>query len=571
LPAKSEEASLNAERARDCDYSRDAPVVTGVSNESASRKRQNGVYYTPSDVAALLCSWAIRSKDDTVLEPSFGGCAFLEAAVKRLASLGASHPLQQIRGCDVDPLAFDALRQLDPGLAQSKAFRVGDFLSFQGHDSFGGTVDVVIGNPPFVAYRRMNAEQRGALESWLLLNESKTPKDVSLWAYFLQHSLKFLKVGGRMAWVLPSSILHVRYGKRLQDLLSESFSTVTYLDVREQLFVDSGTSELTVLVFCEGYKPKIRPRSVANVVRVDSLQEAIRHTAHRDAPLSNPDTTDEATDVLATFFSKNPHTTLGELGKILIGDVVGDTNFFVRTFAEWSDLGVPQRDVIAFFVKSALFSGVHLTTQEVEALTARNARCVLLRPSDEDLCQATSDYIGTYPPERIGRVRTFGKRTPWYLVSHDPNADAFFPCLSTVAPRLIVNTARVACGNSLYRVHLRPESKRFVHALAVHQQTTVGQLSCEILGAGLAQGALKLNPSHVREVQYAIAALGQPATKTFTEVNQLLVEGKHRAATIVADRWLATATSGFPLERMQSLLARLRKRRHPRDLHRQEH
>src|ERR1039458_8041915 len=48
-----------------------------------------GGYYTSPEVASWLCSWAIRSVKETVLEPSCGNGVFLTAAARRYEELGA--------------------------------------------------------------------------------------------------------------------------------------------------------------------------------------------------------------------------------------------------------------------------------------------------------------------------------------------------------------------------------------------------------------------------------------------------------------------------------------------------
>lgn len=72
---------------------------------SISYRRKLGSYYTPSNVADVLCTWAIRNPDDKILEPSFGGCEFITSAHKRLSSLGCIDPLKNIIGADIDSAA----------------------------------------------------------------------------------------------------------------------------------------------------------------------------------------------------------------------------------------------------------------------------------------------------------------------------------------------------------------------------------------------------------------------------------------------------------------------------------
>ena len=110
----------------------------------------------PESAASLLARWAIRWGDDTVLEPSFGGCTILEAAVKRLRSLGCAAPADQLFGFDIDLSAFGHLRRVLGH--SSRALRAKRLP--QSRAGRNSEVSTVIGNPPFVSYHRMNAVQR---------------------------------------------------------------------------------------------------------------------------------------------------------------------------------------------------------------------------------------------------------------------------------------------------------------------------------------------------------------------------------------------------------------------------
>lgn len=54
-----------------------------------------GGYYTPKKISEFISQWAIRSKNDTVLEPSCGDGSFLSAIADRFKDIGAS--MQEIR------------------------------------------------------------------------------------------------------------------------------------------------------------------------------------------------------------------------------------------------------------------------------------------------------------------------------------------------------------------------------------------------------------------------------------------------------------------------------------------
>lgn len=106
-----------------------------------------GGYYTPKDVARFVCEWAITSKTVTVLEPSCGDGAFIEASVNRLRDLGADAPFNQITGIEL--YAEEAEK------AASKGGNIicGDFFSKCRAGIGSNRYDAIVGNPPFIRYQ----------------------------------------------------------------------------------------------------------------------------------------------------------------------------------------------------------------------------------------------------------------------------------------------------------------------------------------------------------------------------------------------------------------------------------
>src|SRR5438045_2061943 len=53
-----------------------------------ARSKALGAYYTEQPVARFLLDWTTSCASDTVLDPSFGGGVFLQAAFERVRALG---------------------------------------------------------------------------------------------------------------------------------------------------------------------------------------------------------------------------------------------------------------------------------------------------------------------------------------------------------------------------------------------------------------------------------------------------------------------------------------------------
>src|SRR5687768_11206544 len=96
---------------------------------STNKMKRRGVFYSPSDVADLLVDWAVRTPNERILEPSFGGCEFLSSIERRLVTLGSIRPWRQMFGCDVDANAFKQhLARLQPRTLRRGQFIKEDFL-----------------------------------------------------------------------------------------------------------------------------------------------------------------------------------------------------------------------------------------------------------------------------------------------------------------------------------------------------------------------------------------------------------------------------------------------------------
>src|SRR5437016_4830362 len=67
----------------------------------AETRKILGAFYTPPEVAHFLAAWAIRNSSDQVLDPSFGGGVFLEAAAQRIRALGGN-PSNSVWGVELD-------------------------------------------------------------------------------------------------------------------------------------------------------------------------------------------------------------------------------------------------------------------------------------------------------------------------------------------------------------------------------------------------------------------------------------------------------------------------------------
>ena len=157
-----------------------------------------GAFYTDIQVADFLVWWAIRSRFDTVLDPSFGGGVFIRSACTRILSLGGD-PTSQVFGVEVDAKVHSLISEKlrDEFGVQRQNLIQRDFFELEPLPV--AQVTGVVGNPPFIRYHRFGAEARQRALAAAGEQGVKLTQLSSSWAPFVIHSVAMLKKGGRLA------------------------------------------------------------------------------------------------------------------------------------------------------------------------------------------------------------------------------------------------------------------------------------------------------------------------------------------------------------------------------------
>ena len=207
--------------------------------QAAGRAKAFGAFYTGAVVAEFLVRWAVRSADDTVMDPSFGGGVFLEAAAARLRDLGGDG--SQVYGVELDREVYTRVSQ-ELREISAENLVLSDFFAVAPDDL--PPLDAVVGNPPFIRYQSFSGERASARAKAQGVTLSKL---VSSWAPFLVYSAAFLKPGGRLGMVVPAELGHAAYAQPVLAYLTRTFGRVTLLSFKERLFPDLSQDTLLLL------------------------------------------------------------------------------------------------------------------------------------------------------------------------------------------------------------------------------------------------------------------------------------------------------------------------------------
>lgn len=527
-----------------------------LQSEESSRKKALGAFYTHDGLTDVICEWAIASAECIVFEPSFGGCGFLRSARDRLVSLDAATPNGQIFGCDIDPEAFGHLANLFEGPVDLTRFHKGDFLQQDFHDSWIGKFDAVIGNPPYLPYRKIDPTRREAALQTLKESGLQLDRRASLWAYFVALSIHFVRNGGRMAWVLPSSFLYANYSHNLRRYITSVFSNVRAFELQERQFLLEGTEEKTVVLLAEG---KLADRSngsnedilLSRCSGVSELSSEVRKwvagklTSPAVCGTSVFDNLSKAPrDLYLRLVSNQSYHQLGDHLRIQIGLVTGDNKFFLCNEEERMEYDISIENLVPVLPRFIYATGLEFQADDFDNMIQAGGKGYLVSSSDPRFApNDIKTYLDSYPDEKKRTCSTFKKRAVWSQTDDGSAPDAFFPVMQHNGPRLVLNSAGVNCTNSVHRGNFKNcKSEAEKKLISLTTLSTFSQLSAEIVGRSYGSGALKHEPREAESVGILVPNIHQrKVLSSYQKADKFLRCGNFNEASQIADHLILGA------------------------------
>lgn len=515
----------------------------------AYNEKNLGAFYTPIEVAQSLTDWAIRGRNERVLDPSFGKCAFLAASISTLRRLGTIAPFSRLAGVDVDKRSLSYLRSLDGYHWSPRWFRIGqDFLQMDPAKASGWRFEAVVANPPYVRHHDLTSEQIETAQRSLEQMGVKLSKRASYWAYFVVHSLNFLQEGGRTAMVLPLSLLSCDYAEPIRNLLAQEFRSTKVILVRQRLFQDA--EEGSVVVLADGWRHCGQRVQIRMVKTPRGLARACgKRAQNRRGVCTCPQ--DWATGLLPAdiveaygeLLQRKAVRRLGDMARIKIGIVTGGNAFFVLSPSEARARGIGDRYLHPALVDGKQVRGLILSHSDMDRFGHEDMACRLLIVPKGSLSSAVEAYLSTPSADTVKERRKCQERNPWYRITDRAAPDAFLTYVVGDGPRLCRNDAGALCTNAIHRLWWQDcLSDCDQKLLLVSFMSSLTRLSCEVAGRFYGGGALKLELSEAREV-----AIAMPRVRTtelqacFAEVNSLLIKGRWRECQIAADELVLRA------------------------------
>jgi hypothetical protein len=490
-----------------------------------------GVYYTPTSTADFMADWLLRGEADQVLEPSSGDGVFL-AAVARVARRRGLDAVR-VRGVELDAAALG--RTVSAGLVRLDDAILGDFLDVEPFPA-----DCVIGNPPYVRIRHLQDQQgrRRALEVAAGLLPRGMDPSGSVWMPFVLHATRFLRIGGRMALVLPYDATYVRYARPLWEFLAPRFSSLRVVRVYQRLFPD--LLQDVVLLFADGHGGHTTTVEFEAYTRVQDLLSGRPDTA---SAISIAGIVQGDRGFVEALLPKDLRALLrdrlheltrpaGGVVKFNIGYVTGDKRFFHPGPETVRDYHLPAGSLVGALTSSRALRGTGLYTSSV------GARESLFLPPATRLGPGERRYIQAGEEAGVNQRFKCRVRDPWYVVPGVKVPDLVLSVFSSV-PLLMVNDAGTRASNSLLCGYLQDGAD--AAGVAASWYTSLTLLECELRIHSLGGGVLIVIPGEADKVRLPSAG----GTAHLAEVDAALRTGDIAGAYAVGDRRVLRSGAGL--------------------------
>ena len=481
---------------------------------SLPKKKELGAYYTPPELSQVLADWAIQRFDENILEPSFGGCGFFESSIVRLKGLGCKKPEDRLFGVDIDNQAFDILSsKFGKVINTNKRFILDDFIKVKPTDFSVSLFDVILGNPPYVSMHNMTPEQRKSCDDILANSgfvQHSIGRNASLWAFFLLHSLSFLNEGGRIAWVLPSSLLHADYAMKLLAVHQKHFAQIKVIKLAERFFKAEGAEETSIVLIADGFTKEPHDGKGLIIHSVNNLAELVNCIdAHEEANTAEIKyyklnlISQEARQAYSQITSSPFAKPLGYYADVKIGMVTGANNYFIVNQDTIEKYALPEECLKPVVGRFKSLIGITHGKKQQKLIQNDGHRAFLVCPTEEqmeNLNSPVAKYLSQISQEEIEKNKTFKKRPYWFAPGWGIDgfvADAFLSYMIHRGPRIVINKGRYNCTNSIHKVIFHDKKVRANKklALAISMLSTFSQFSAEVEGRAYSSGVLKLEPT----------------------------------------------------------------------------
>ncbi len=471
-----------------------------LSTEVSSDKLRGG-FYTPAPLVNVCLNRVAALKKSqkklTVLEPSVGDGIFLQHLIRHKLSAST----KSFVGIEI--LDTEAQKCREVGRSAPFDVAVENMNALEWAADTDHTVDVVVGNPPFVRYQFVSKLDLRAIER-LGKRIGVAFRGVSnLWIPILMGSLARLRANGMMSLVVPAEIFtglsagDVRSWliKNFEHMRVDIFAPGSFPGVLQEVVVvsgrrvdDDGNGLVGKEVLFVEHSSSGGTRSWSHCI----AQSCGSWTRYLLAPLQ--------LDALKEANSLPSVQAFGNVAKLEVSLVTGANDYFSVTSEQVKRLQL-HHWVEPLLPRIRHAEGLVYGREDHEATDANGAKAWLLdfgkhRPEPKGF-HGAAKYIEAGEMQGLHKRYKTSIRSPWYRVPSVWAGKLMLSKRSHWFHRLVLNDASVLTTDTIYRGNLLPLYAGQEENLVSVFHNSLTLLTAEIEGRSFGGGVLELVPSEI--------------------------------------------------------------------------
>lgn len=416
-----------------------------------------GQVFTSTIIADYMVSLFSLGKNHSVLDPCFGGCAFLKALRKAA--------FKEVVGIELDKQWYDIAKEE----FTEYSIEVGDFLSFEPINKFDG----IIMNPPYIRHEKIDElSSCGITKEKLFRNPLfvELPRTSNMYMFFIVKAIDLVKDNGEIVAIFPSSWMSAKGGKSFKRIIEEHMCITDQIDVYGEVFEGGALVEVSIL----------------KMVKTTTLQETNHLKMKVEKGKMIPDNR-KSSDFLINL--PNPFSFYGNVRR---GLTTGGNNIFINP-PVCSSINVKP---ILSSPKS--FTGFNTDSAKLDSLLCIKEDDCIAPDVREYLISCESIILESGKPKTL--FEKLKNQQCWYNINSFPCDGIIFSYFVRDEMKFVLNTSNAITRDNFYVISPSERIEKYLLMALLNNFFTYYQL--EKMGKRYGAGLLKIQRYDIENLHF---------------------------------------------------------------------